>query len=110
MVTAKLRVPSGKPDHDSCGDRSSPPAPKTPLTWGMASGRPSVMSVLVTVKLGTCGRKSYGFGGTGRSAIEVSLGSGGVFGRAAAAALRATLGSWARPRPPERPPDVRFCV
>src|SRR4051812_19172992 len=77
-VTAKLRVPSGKPDQDSCGDRSSPPAPKTPLTCGIDSCWPSVTSALVTVKLGTWGRKSYGFGGTGRSAMEDPLGSRSV--------------------------------
>ena len=57
-VTAKLLVPSGKPDQDSCGERSSPPAPMTPLTCGMGSVSPSVQSLLVTVKLGTWGRKS----------------------------------------------------
>src|SRR3954464_15247067 len=57
-VTAKLRVPSGKPDQDSCGERSSPPAPISPLTCGMGSTSPSVHSVLVTVKPGTCGRCS----------------------------------------------------
>jgi hypothetical protein len=57
-VTAKLRVLSGNPDHDSCGERSSPPAPITPLTCGIASVPPSVTSVLVTVNDGTAGRKS----------------------------------------------------
>src|SRR4029453_7560805 len=71
-VTAKLFVPSGNPDQDSCGERSSPPAPMTPLTWGMGSVSPSVQSLLVTVKLGTWGRKSSGLGGVGRSAIVVS--------------------------------------
>src|SRR5687767_8626989 len=32
MVTAKLRVSSGKPDHESCGETSDPPAPMMPLT------------------------------------------------------------------------------
>ena len=45
-MTAKLFVPSGKPDQDSCGDRSSPPAPITPLTCGVASGSPWVQSEL----------------------------------------------------------------
>ena len=57
-VTAKLFVPSGNPDHDSWGERSSPPAPITPLTWGMGSVSPSEQSLLATVKLGTWGRKS----------------------------------------------------
>jgi len=57
-VTAKPRVPSGKPDHDSCGERSSPPAPITPLTCGIGSRSPSLTSVLVTVKVGSWGRKS----------------------------------------------------
>src|SRR5829696_3051859 len=70
-VTAKLCVPSGKPDQDSCGERSSPPAPITPLTCGWGRTAPSVTSVLVTVNEGTCGRKSYGFGGSGRSAMSV---------------------------------------
>src|SRR4051812_27533091 len=48
----------------------------TPLTCGCGNVSPSVMSVLVTVKLGTWGRKSYGFGGAGRSAMENSLGLG----------------------------------
>src|SRR5687768_434725 len=43
----------------------------TPLTCGMGSVAPSVQSLLVTVKLGTCGRKSYGLGGVGRSAMAV---------------------------------------
>src|SRR4029450_4238485 len=77
-VTAKLLVPSGNPDHDSCGERSSPPAPMPPLTCGAASVSPSAQSVLVTVKEGTCGRKSYGLGGVGRSAMVVSFsGTGG---------------------------------
>ena len=93
-VTAKLLVPSGNPDHDSCGERSSPPAPMTPLTCGVASVSPSAQSVLVTVKEGTCGRKSYGLGGVGRSAMVVSsAGTGragtGVLGRAEV--LRSTL-------------------
>ena len=57
-VTAKLLVPSGKPDHDSCGERSSPPAPITPLTCGMGRTAPSDTSLLVTGKLGTARRKS----------------------------------------------------
>ena len=57
-VTAKLLVPSGKPDQDSWGERSSPPAPITPLTCGCARAAPSDTSLLVTEKLGTEGRKS----------------------------------------------------
>src|SRR3954447_13568877 len=99
-VTAKLWVPSGKPDQDSCGERSSPPAPITPLTCGWASGCPSEQSVLVTVKPGTWGRKSYGFGGTGRSAMESSLG----LGRTADAALDRARGAGGTParRSPSR--------
>jgi hypothetical protein len=37
--------------------------------------------VLVTVKEGTCGRKSYGLGGVGRSAMVVSSAGTGVQGR-----------------------------
>src|SRR3954471_2851489 len=51
----------------------------TPLTCGCASVSPSVQSLLVTVKLGTWGRKSYGFGGVGRSAMAVAPRCGGGF-------------------------------
>ncbi len=37
-VTAKLLVSAGKPDQESCGEMSSPPAPKTPETCGSAIG------------------------------------------------------------------------
>src|SRR6478735_10180794 len=60
MVTAKLRVSSGNPDQLSCGETSSPPAPKIPLTWALASGSPSVMDSEVSVKPGSSGRKEYG--------------------------------------------------
>jgi hypothetical protein len=43
MVTTKLFVPAL---HDSCGDRSWPPAPKMPLTCGIASFSPSPRSLL----------------------------------------------------------------
>jgi hypothetical protein len=46
------------------------------------------------VKLGTCGRKSYGFGGTGRSAMAALLASGRSDG--GHAVPLATLGSRAR--------------
>ena len=59
-VTAKLFVPSGNPLHRRCGDTSSPPAPKIPLTCGVESFSPSAMSSLSTWKLGTSGRSSYG--------------------------------------------------
>jgi hypothetical protein len=59
-VTAKLAVSSGNPDQRRWGERSSPPAPMTPLTCGVANVPPSEQSVLVTVKLGTLGRCSYG--------------------------------------------------
>jgi hypothetical protein len=49
--------------------------------------------VLVTWKLGTCGRKSYGFGGIGRSAIVVLSFAPG---ERLAPLLLATLGSDAR--------------
>src|SRR5512142_1435972 len=53
----------------------------TPLTCGVASAPPSDTSLLVTEKLGTWGRKSYGLGGVGRSAMVVfSLGLGGWSG------------------------------
>ena len=35
MVTAKLRVSSGKPDQHSWGETSDPPAPMIPLTWSL---------------------------------------------------------------------------
>src|ERR1700712_4062076 len=55
-----------------------------PLTCAIGSVSPSVTSVLVTVKLGTWGRKSYGFGGVGRSAIGgLPPGRGGGRGGAA---------------------------
>src|ERR1700755_1007615 len=40
-VTAKLFVPSGNPEQDSCGLTSSPPAPVLPLTCGFDSACPS---------------------------------------------------------------------
>ncbi len=57
-VTANDFVPSGNPLHSSCGDTSSPPAPKIPLTCGVGSSCPSVTSVLVTVNDGTAGSSS----------------------------------------------------
>src|SRR3978361_373663 len=42
IVTAKLRVCSGKPDQLSCGDTSDPPAPMMPLTWSLPHACPSV--------------------------------------------------------------------
>src|ERR1035441_9858571 len=62
-VTAKLLVSPGKPAQDSCGEMSSPPAPKTPETCGSDIRCPSAMSVLVTVKDGTSGRNSKGNSG-----------------------------------------------
>src|SRR5918998_1060298 len=67
QVTTKPRVCSGKPDQDSCGERFLPP------TLGCAnissSGCPSVTSVLVTVKDGTAGNRSYGSGAMARSRL-----------------------------------------
>jgi hypothetical protein len=63
QVTAKLFVSAGNPDHDSCGETSSPPAPMIPDTWAFGSVSPSRTSVLVTLKAGTSGRNSYGIGG-----------------------------------------------
>jgi hypothetical protein len=101
-VTAKLRVPSGKPDQDSCGERSSPPAPIIPLTCGIGSVSPSVHSVLVTEKLGTWGRKSYGLGGVGRSAIGAPSGTrGSAAGRGGCPSGHCRQpGGPAPPRPP----------
>ena len=56
QVMAKLLVSAGNPDHDSCGERSSPPA--LPCTWVRGSASPSVMSSLVSVKVPTSGRWS----------------------------------------------------
>ena len=58
IVTAKLRVSSGKPDHDSCGETSDPPAPMIPLTWSLESGLPSVTDSEVSVNDGSFGRNS----------------------------------------------------
>lgn len=55
-MTAKLLVSSGNPDQERCGEQSSPPAPNFPDAWGMGIGRPSVISVLVTVNVGTSGK------------------------------------------------------
>src|SRR6476619_6872407 len=59
-VTAKLLVPSGKPDHSSCGETSSPPASMIPLTCAVGSCSPSATSVELTVNDATCGRGAYG--------------------------------------------------
>src|ERR1700754_3159821 len=59
-VTAKLRVSSGKPDQDSCGEVSDPPAPMMPLTWSLPQTCPSVNVSEVRVNVGRSGRKSYG--------------------------------------------------
>src|SRR5579875_568150 len=58
QVTAKLAVAAGNPDHDSCGETSSPPAPSRPDTCWRPRGCPSATSVLVRGKEGTSGRKS----------------------------------------------------
>jgi hypothetical protein len=58
QVTAKLFVPSGAPDHSSCGDTSSPPAPMIPLTCAFGSVCPSLTSELVTLNEATSGRNS----------------------------------------------------
>src|SRR5262245_1929237 len=60
IVTAKLCVSSGSPDHDSCGEMSEPPAPMMPLTWSLASGCPSVTDSDVNVNDGSFGRNSSG--------------------------------------------------
>src|SRR3954447_18725317 len=79
QVTAKPRAPSGKPDQDSWGERSSPPStPNLPLVCGIGRVSPSEQSLLVTVKAGTWGRKSYGFGGAGRSAMGTPSDSRGA--------------------------------
>ena len=49
QVTAKLFVSARNPDHDSCGDTSSPPAPMIPDTWAFGSVSPSLTSVLVAI-------------------------------------------------------------
>ena len=95
-MTAKLRVPSGKPDQDSCGERSSPPAPIMPLTCGVGSVSPSAQSVLVTVKRRAPGAGSRrGSGGVGRSAMAVSPRRSGR----RVGVPQPTLGR-SRPRPP----------
>src|SRR5436309_13723892 len=61
MVTTKPLVPDGKPLQESCGETSWPPAPKMPLTCGIASFSPSLRSLLVSEKDAAGGRLSYGF-------------------------------------------------
>src|SRR5947209_16849380 len=63
QVTANDFVSDGCPDHDSCGETSSPPASMIPETCAVDSFCPSLTSLLVTEKAGTSGRKSYGIGG-----------------------------------------------
>jgi hypothetical protein len=58
IVTTKLRVPNGKPLQESCGETSWPPAPKMPLTCGIASFSPSFRSLLVSEKEAAGGRFS----------------------------------------------------
>ena len=49
------------PDHDSWGERSLPPGtPKMADICASGSAWPSVTSVLVTVKLGTTGKRANG--------------------------------------------------
>src|ERR1044072_10023549 len=57
QVTVKLRVPSGAPDHESCGE-------VLPLlaTCASASAWPSCTSSLRRSKLGSLGSSSYGSG------------------------------------------------
>jgi len=57
-VTAKLRVFAGNPDQLSCGDTSSPPAPRMPPTCALANGCPSATDSEVRVNLPSCGRNS----------------------------------------------------
>src|SRR6266513_1760149 len=58
IVTTKLWVSDGKPLQDSCRETSWPPAPKTPLTGGIASFSPSFRSLLVSEKVAAGGRFS----------------------------------------------------
>ncbi len=58
IVTTKLCVPEGKPLQESCGETSWPPAPKMPLTCGIASFSPSRKSLLVSEKEAAEGRCS----------------------------------------------------
>jgi hypothetical protein len=59
IVTTKLCVPDGKPPlQESCGETSWPPAPKMPLTCGIASFSPSRRSLLVSEKEVAGGRFS----------------------------------------------------
>ncbi|HEX3979192.1 MAG TPA: hypothetical protein VHW96_23170 [Solirubrobacteraceae bacterium] len=51
QVTAKPFVSGGKPDHFSCGEMSSPPAPKMPERCLDASASPPAMSSLASAKL-----------------------------------------------------------
>jgi hypothetical protein len=60
IVTTKLFVPEGKPLQERCGEVSSPPAPKMPLTCGIASFSPSRRSSLVSENDAAAGRLSYG--------------------------------------------------
>jgi hypothetical protein len=61
MVTVQLLVSAEAPVHDSWGETSRPPGtPKMPDICAGGSIWPSVTSVLVTVKLGTTGRRANG--------------------------------------------------
>src|SRR3984885_14564239 len=63
IETTKLLVALGKPDHDSSGEMSLPPGtPKIPDSCATGSGCPFRTVVLTTLKEGTLGRNSYGFG------------------------------------------------
>ena len=60
-VTAKLRVSSGMPDQLNCGEISEPPVPMMPRpTSSLRDGSPSVIDSDFSVKVGSCGRASYG--------------------------------------------------
>jgi hypothetical protein len=58
MVTTKLCVPGGNPLQESCGETSSPLAPKMRLTCGIASFSPSRRSLLISENEAAVGRFS----------------------------------------------------
>jgi hypothetical protein len=58
----KLFVSAGNPDHESCGEMSSPPGTPNNLDhWAIGSGWPPATVSLESWNDGTAGRYAYGF-------------------------------------------------
>src|SRR6202020_1022846 len=58
IVTMKLRVGSGNPDHDRSGETSWPPAPKMPLRCATGTVTPSATTLLLNWKAGAAGNSA----------------------------------------------------